>query len=263
MSRVFLVGAGPGDPELLTVKAIRLLKSADIVLHDALVSPAILALISPAAQVFNIGKRCGQKLLTQEEINSLLVHHGSTAQTTVRLKGGDPSIFGRAGEEIQALQEAGISYEIVPGITSALAGAAAAGISLTDRRFASSVVLATAHRSPGKDGVEWDRLVASHSTLVIYMPGRDYRRLAGHLRAAGLAGATPCAVVSSAGQPMQQILWSTLEQIGRSAALPAPSLLIVGRCASALTRMEEIEFRPNVSTNTTKQNTSQSEKEFS
>jgi uroporphyrin-III C-methyltransferase len=243
MSRVFLVGAGPGDPELLTVKAVRLLQSADVVLHDALVSPAILELISPAAQVINIGKRCGQKLLTQEEINSLLVHHGSTVQATVRLKGGDPTIFGRAGEEIQALQEAGISYEIVPGITSGLAGAAAAGISLTDRRFASSLVFVTAHRSSGKDGVEWDRLISSHSTLVIYMPGRDYRRLAGHLRAAGLARETPCTVVSSAGQPTQQILWTTLEKIGRSPALPAPSLLIVGRCASALATVEEIEFQ--------------------
>jgi uroporphyrin-III C-methyltransferase len=243
MSRVFLVGAGPGDPELLTVRAVRLLQTADIVLHDALVSAAVLELTSPSAQVINIGKRCGHKLLTQEEINSLLVHHGARARITVRLKGGDPSIFGRAGEEIQALQEAGISYEIVPGITSALASAAAAGISLTDRRFASSIVFATAHRSPGKDGVEWDRLVSSHSTLVIYMPGSDYQRLASQLRAAGLAPETPCAVVSSAGLPTQQIFWSTLEQIGRSPTLPAPSLLIVGRCASALTRVEEIEFQ--------------------
>ena len=239
-NRVFLVGAGPGDPELLTLKAVRLLQSANVVLHDALVSPAVLGLVSPSAQIINIGKRCGQKLLTQEEINSLLVHHGARAKITVRLKGGDPSIFGRAGEEIQSLKEAGIAYEIVPGITSALSAAAAAGISLTDRRFASCVVFATAHLRPGKDAVDWQRLVASNSTLVIYMPGGDYQRLSNDLRRAGLAAETPCTVVSSAGLPAQKILWSTLEQIGRNSVLPAPSLVIVGSCAGALTALQEL-----------------------
>jgi uroporphyrin-III C-methyltransferase len=243
-NRVFLVGAGPGDPELLTLKAVRLLQSANVVLHDALVSPAVLELVSPSAQIINIGKRCGQKLLTQEEINSLLVHHGARAKITVRLKGGDPSIFGRSGEEIQALQDAGIAYEIVPGITSALAAAAVAGISLTDRRFASSVVFATAHLRPGKDAVDWQRLVASNSTLVIYMPGGDYQRLSDDLRGTGLAAETPCTVVSSAGLPAQKVLWSTLEQIGRSAALPAPSLVIVGSCAGALTALQELQVQP-------------------
>ena len=234
MNRVYLVGAGPGDPELLTVKGLFLLRGADVVLHDALVSREILALISPQAKVIDVGKRCGQKLLSQDEINSLLVHYGKIAETTVRLKSGDPTIFGRAGEEIQALRKADVAYEIVPGITSALAGAAAAGISLTDRRIASSVVFATAHRSPGTDGVEWDRLVSSQSTLVIYMPGRDYRSLSLQLSAAGLHDSTPCAVVSCAGRAGEQVLFTTLGRVGDSRTLSSPSILIVGHCASEL-----------------------------
>lgn len=241
--RVFLVGAGPGDPELLTVKALRLLHSADVVLHDDLVSPAVLERVAPSAQVVNIGKRCGQKLLTQEEINALLVHHARRARITVRLKGGDPSIFGRSGEEIDALRDAGIAYEIVPGITSALAAAAAAGISLTDRRSASTIMFATAHLRADKPAVNWERLVSPDSTLVIYMPGSDYQRLSGDLRAAGLAAETPCAVVSRIGRPDQEILWSTLQQIGRSPALPAPSLLIVGSCAAALSQSDLVQLQ--------------------
>ncbi len=139
--KVYLVGAGPGDPELLTRKALRLLQEAQIVLHDSLVSREVLAEISPTAQVIDVGKRAGQKLLTQEEINSLLVSYAQDHKIVVRLKGGDPGIFGRAGEEIDALRRASVPFEIVPGITAATAAAAAAGISLTDRRAASQVLL--------------------------------------------------------------------------------------------------------------------------
>jgi uroporphyrin-III C-methyltransferase/precorrin-2 dehydrogenase/sirohydrochlorin ferrochelatase len=235
--KVFLVGAGPGDPELLTAKAIRLLRHADVVLHDDLVSPAILAMIPPAATVINIGKRCRNKFLTQEEINSLLIFHAAASNTVVRLKGGDPSIFGRAGEEIEALTQAGMEYEIVPGITSALASAAAAGISLTDRRYASSVIFTTGHRRPG-ERVKWKQLAAAGSTLAIYMPGSGYAELAGGLREAGLEEHTPCAVVSSAGLPAQQVLWTTLAGLELNSALPAPSLVIVGQCASALPQLQ-------------------------
>src|SRR5438445_10412605 len=148
--KVYLVGAGPGDPELLTLKAARLLAGADVVLHAALVSEGVLALIPRAADVINVGKRAGQKLLTQDEINSLLVSYAQTRQTVVRLKGGDPTIFGRAGEEIEALRKAGIEYEIVPGISAALGAAATAGISLTDRRVASQILFTTFSR--GSDG---------------------------------------------------------------------------------------------------------------
>jgi len=142
-AKVYLVGAGPGDPELLTLKAVRLLAAANVVLHDALVSEGVLALISPAAEVINVGKRAGQKLLTQDEINSLLVSCAGAHQTVVRLKGGDPTVFGRAGEEIEALRKAGVAWEIVPGISAALGAAAAAGISLTDRRVASQILFTT------------------------------------------------------------------------------------------------------------------------
>jgi len=136
MGKVYLIGAGPGDPELLTVKAARILASADIVLHDALVTQEILKLAAPKARIIDVGKRCGQKLLTQDEINAYLIHASSVAGMVVRLKSGDPLIFGRAGEEIEALRNAGVEFEIVSGITSALAAAAAARVSLTDRRFA-------------------------------------------------------------------------------------------------------------------------------
>lgn len=231
--RVYLVGAGPGDPELLTIRAANLLRRANVVLHDALVPRAILDLISPNAQVIDIGKRCGQKLLSQEDINALLVHFGSTVETTVRLKGGDPTIFGRAGEEISALRDASIPYEIVPGITSATASAAAAGISLTDRRFASSVVFVTAHRDPHGDAVDWRSLVASGSTLAVYMPGQDYAQLAGRLTEAGLPSFTSCVVVSHGSQPSQQVFFTNLHQLGSQAPLPSPSLLIIGECAAS------------------------------
>ncbi len=231
MSRVYLVGAGPGDPELLTLRAANLLRRADVVLHDALVTRDILDLIPRSTQVIDIGKRCGQKLLLQDDINNLLVHFGSTAETTVRLKGGDPTIFGRAGEEISALRDAAIPYEIVPGITSATACAAAAGISLTDRRMASSIVFVTAHRDAHADGLDWESLVSSRSTLAIYMPGRNYRQIGERLIEVGMPSATPCVVVSRSGQSSQKVFFCSLNQLG-SQASPSPSLLIVGDCVA-------------------------------
>ncbi len=242
MGKVFLVGAGPGDPELLTVKALRVIQHADVVLHDALVSDTILALLPTTATIIDIGKRRGHKLLTQDEINALLVHYGTSLPNAniVRLKGGDPTIFGRAGEEIEALREAGIAYEIVPGITSAIAAATAAGISLTDRRYASSLVITTGHRGPDKEGLEWDKLVTSNSTVVIYMPGTDYGKLAEDLHAAGLSKATPCAVVSHAGRADQQVLWTNLDHMRGRSSLPAPAIVIVGDCAAALPAIRDL-----------------------
>lgn len=234
MGKVFLIGAGPGDPDLLTVKALRLLSHADIVLHDALVSDEILALINPGATLIDIGKRRGHKLLTQSEINSLLVAYATKGTNVIRLKGGDPSIFGRAGEEIEALVEAGISYEIVPGITSALASAAAAGISLTDRRFAASVLFTTGHRASEAEIVQWKRLVADGTTLVIYMPGTNYSDISASLIESGLQPTTPCTVVSQASRPTQSVLHTRLASLTSHQALPAPALLIVGECAAPL-----------------------------
>ena len=153
--RVCLVGAGPGDPDLLTVKAAKLIR-VDMILHDALVAPAILALVSPTAYIVDVGKRCGRKNITQEEINCQLIEFASQGQLVVRLKDGDPLVFGRAGEELQALREANIDAEVVPGITSAVAAAASAQISLTDRRYADQVVLVSAHRAEDKGTVDWN-----------------------------------------------------------------------------------------------------------
>jgi uroporphyrin-III C-methyltransferase len=216
---------------LLTLKAARLLARADVVLHDALVSDAVLAMISPAAEIINVGKHAGQKLLTQDEINALLVSFGRKRPTVVRLKGGDPSIFGRAGEEIEALRRAGIEYEIVPGISAALGAAAAAGITLTDRRVASQILLTTFSR--GTDGrvMDWG-CVTSTTTLVLYMPGADYAEVSERLLDGGLPADLPCVIVSHATDSQQQVRWSNVARLASEEKLPAPALLIVGRVAS-------------------------------
>jgi uroporphyrin-III C-methyltransferase len=240
MGKVYLIGAGPGDPDLLTVKAARLLARATIVLHDSLVSREVLQLISPTAEIIDVGKRCGQKLLTQEEINALLVSYAASHDTVIRLKGGDPLVFGRAGEEIEALRRAVVPFEIVPGITAALGAAAAAGISLTDRRAASQIVITTYSRGsdpatsdPFAVTPQLDWAAISHSTtLVLYMPGADYGDVARRLRAAGQPEDLPCVIVSNATTPQQQIRWSTVGALSAEAKLPAPALLIVGRVAT-------------------------------
>lgn len=228
---VYLVGAGPGDPELLTVKAARLLAAADIVLHDSLVSAEILAMISNRAEIIDVGKRAGRKLLTQDEINSLLVSYAESHTTVVRLKGGDPSLFGRAAEELEALRHANIPYEMVPGITAAMGAAAAAGISLTDRRVASQVLFSTFSRSPERGNLEWSQLTAD-TTLVLYMPGSDYREVADRLRDSGLPADLPCVIVSRATSVQQQIRWTSVGSLHTEEKLPAPALFIVGRVAS-------------------------------
>jgi uroporphyrin-III C-methyltransferase len=229
--KVYLIGAGPGDPELLTVKAARLLANADVVLYDSLVSHEILAMIPPRAEKIDVGKRAGKKLLTQDEINSLLVASARARNTVVRLKGGDPAIFGRAAEEIAALRYAGIAYELVPGITAALGAAAAAGISLTDRRAASQVLFTTFFRSSDGNAMDWG-CVTSTTTLVLYMPGPDYADVAARLRDGGLPTDLPCVVVSRASGTQQQIRWSNITALATEEKLPAPALLIVGRVAS-------------------------------
>ncbi len=226
--KVYLVGAGPGDPELLTLKALRVLKTADAVLHDDLVAPEILQLISPTAQVHDVGKRCGKKKIQQEEINFLMIALADSGLRVVRLKSGDPMIFGRAGEEIEALRRADIPYEIVPGVTSALGAAAAAEIPLTHRRASSALVFITAHQASGSEAADWNKLAGSGATLVIYMPGQNYSDVATRLKAAGLSGETPCAVISRATTAHQQTHRSTVADLHRSPKLAAPTLLVVG-----------------------------------
>ena len=226
--KVYLVGAGPGDPELLTVRAARLLRDADAVLYDELVTPEILQLAHPAARLHNVGKRCGSRKITQEEINFLMVGLASAGLQVVRLKGGDPLIFGRAGEEIEALRRAGIAYEIVPGITAALGAAAGAGIPLTHRRGPAAVVFLTGQRAAGNEETDWEHFVRRPATLAIYMPGRNYGEISSRLRKAGLGGETPCAVVSRATTAQQQLQVTTIAELRDAPALAAPALLIVG-----------------------------------
>jgi uroporphyrin-III C-methyltransferase len=231
MGKVYLVGAGPGDPELLTVKAARILASASVVLHDSLVSREVLAKVSSSASIIDVGKRCGRKLLTQEEINSLLISYAASSEFVVRLKGGDPLIFGRAGEELEALRDAGVEYEIVPGITAAIGAAAAAGISLTDRRVASQILFSTYSRRPEGNALDWGALTPA-TTLVLYMPGPDYAEVSERLRDAGLPPELPCVIVSNATSSQEQIRWTSVAKLAREEKLPAPALLIVGRVAT-------------------------------
>jgi uroporphyrin-III C-methyltransferase len=224
-ARVFLVGAGPGDVELLTVKALRLLQSAEVILHDDLVPRSILDL-AVNAEIVNVGKRCGMKIVTQEQIQELMIEHARAGRTVVRLKSGDPLIFGRAAEEMTALRGAGIGFEVVSGITSALAAAAAIPASLTDRDNASNVIFSTGHHAQSHNG----SALSAHedATRVVYMPGRNFSLLAAKWLAEGLPAELPCALVSHAAQPDQQVRYTTLGRLGQEEPLQAPSLLLVG-----------------------------------
>jgi uroporphyrin-III C-methyltransferase len=231
--KVYLVGAGPGDPELLTLKALSLLQRAEAVLHDDLVAPEILQLIPSTAQIHNVGKRCGKKKILQGEINYLMVALAASGLRVVRLKGGDPLIFGRAGEEIETLRRNNIPFEIVPGVTSATGAAAAAQIPLTHRRASSALVFITAHQASEKDAAErdasdWTKFVATGATLVIYMPGQNYSDIAKRLTTAGLPGSTPCAVISRATSKHQRTHRTTVLDLHRAPQLAAPTLLVVG-----------------------------------
>jgi uroporphyrin-III C-methyltransferase/precorrin-2 dehydrogenase/sirohydrochlorin ferrochelatase len=223
---VALVGAGPGDAELLTVQAVRLIESADVLLHDDLVPAAILDLALPHAVVENVGKRCGTKTITQEEINALMIEHARAGRSVVRLKSGDPLLFGRAAEELAALDAAGIPYEIVPGVSAAFAAAAALGRSLTDREWASHVIFSTGHHAQSHNREALPALEAG--TRVVYMPGRDLALMAAEWLVEGLPADLPCAVVSRAAQPDQQVVHTTLGELGSVAPAAAPSILIAG-----------------------------------
>lgn len=229
--KVIFVGGGPGAADLLTVRATRVLARADVVLHDDLVSPEVIDLASAKATVLNVGKRCGNRATTQAMINDLLVSFAREGKSVVRLKSGDPALFGRLGEELDALRAAGVDYEIVPGVTAALAAAAGASTSLTDRRHASRVIFATASLARD-ESQDWAALFASGTTVVIYMPGRDYAQLGRELIAAGAARDLPCAVVTRAGCADETTAFATLATLG-SVKSAAPSLVIVGEVVRA------------------------------
>ncbi|MGP8260898.1 MAG: uroporphyrinogen-III C-methyltransferase [Acidobacteriaceae bacterium] len=227
---VYLVGAGPGDVELLTLRALRLIETADVILPDDLVSDEVLALASPTALVIPVGKRCGQPRITQAGIHALMLEHAGAGCSVVRLKSGEPLIFGRAGEEIAALTEAAIPFEIVPGITAAFAVAAALKTPLTDRSSASKLIFATAHHAADKLQLtpKWEGAFPKDATLVVYMPGRNFQTLADELIASGIDAATPCVAVSNATTPGERVLRTTLAAITDAAVGPAPVLLLIG-----------------------------------
>lgn len=227
------MGAGPGNPELLTVQAAQILKSAEVVLHDHLVPQEILDLIPAWTQVRNVGKRCGQAGISQDQIHALLIAAAREGKQVVRLKGGDPLLFGRVGEEMEALARAGVQFEVIPGVTSAMGAAAAAKIPLTDRRHASKVVFLS-HHTAGNVSPEWDDVALKDATYAVYMPGKNYGEIATRLMDSGLDASTPCVIVANATQAEQQIHRTTLHELALEERLPAPSLLIIGEVAKPL-----------------------------
>ncbi|HZZ36891.1 MAG TPA: uroporphyrinogen-III C-methyltransferase [Caulobacteraceae bacterium] len=227
---VWLVGAGPGDPELLTLKALKALQGADVVIHDGLVSDEILDLAPAGARRISVAKRKSRHSYAQSEINRMLVAFALEGLTVVRLKGGDPFIFGRGGEELEACRAAGVTTHIVPGVTAALAASASAGAPLTHRGAAQAVTFVTGHAaSGGEPDLDWASLARANQTVVIYMGLSTAPAIAARLIAAGRAGSTPALVVENASRADERRILTTLAGLGEAAAgLSGPALLIVG-----------------------------------
>lgn len=231
---VSLVGAGPGDASLLTLAALRRLQQADVILYDSLVGPDVLALARRDAERVEVGKRCGGLSTAQARIHELLLEHTHAGRHVVRLKGGDPFVFGRGGEEMTFLRDHGIAYEIVPGITAAVACAAYAGIPLTHREHAQSVRLVTAHCSRSLDTLDWVALAAERQTLVFYMGVSHLELLSVNLTLHGLSPSTPFALVENGTLPKQRVIQGTLAhlaELAQSEKVEAPALLIIGEVA--------------------------------
>ena len=231
--RVTLVGAGPGDAELLTVKAVRALAAADAVLYDDLVSDDVLALAACGAQLVPVGKRAGRRSCGQDDIDSLMVLLARQGKRVVRLKSGDPMVFGRAGEEIACLRAAGIAVEVVPGVTAGLAAAASLQVSLTQRDFAHSVRFVTGHGRNGAlpEGIDWRGLADRETTLVLYMAGRTGEAAAARLIAEGLAADTPAAIIAAISRADERRWTGRLDRLAEglaSAGLDGPVLIGIG-----------------------------------
>ena len=245
--KVWLVGAGPGDPELLTRKAERLLRAADVVVHDRLVPDAILAFASPAARRLYVGKRKSHHSVPQDGLNDLLVALAREGLQVVRLKGGDPFVFGRGGEELVACRAAGVDCEVVPGVSAALAAAASAGAPLTHRGLAQAVTFATGHAAVGADGtagepdLDWRALATPNQTVVVYMGLSTAPVIAGRLIAAGRAPSTPVLLVEHASRPEERRALCTLATLPATAAtLGGPAVLLIGEVAA----LAAVERRP-------------------
>ena len=240
--KVWLVGAGPGAPDLLTVRAMRLLQQADIVFHDSLVNPEIVAIAAGAEQVA-VGKRCGRYSTAQRFINKRLVDAAATHRTIVRLKGGDPMLFGRAQEEIDALLQAGIEIEVVPGVTSALAASADALRSLTARGVSRSVTFVTPRVGVGEDASNWLHAAAAADTVVIYMASHEAAQIGAALIGAGRRASTPVAIVEHASLESMQVLPSTLGTLGETARrlTGGPALIVVGENFGAVAERSALD----------------------
>ena len=242
---VYLVGAGPGDPGLLTVRASELIARADVILHDRLIPPGVLE--AADAQLVYVGKEGGGPQMPQEEIDRLLVQYGQAGGTVVRLKGGDPFVFGRGGEEALVLRDAGIPYEIVPGITAGIAGPAYAGIPVTHRELASGVAFITGHEDPAKPetALDWPALASFPGTLVFYMGVRSLPRIAERLVAGGRSADEPVAVVERGTLPGQRTVLSTLGEVVKDAAgIRPPAITLVGPVAALREQIAWVESRP-------------------
>jgi len=229
MGTVYLIGAGPGAPDLLTLRAARILERADIVFHDALVHPEVIALAAKA-RIVGVGKRCSQISTDQRFINRALIEAAQHHATVVRLKGGDPMVFGRAQEEIDALTAAGIECEVVPGVTAAVAASAELKISLTRRGVSRSVLLATPRVGTDELPTEWMKAAAAADTTVLYMGSGEARQLVDALKAAGMPGTLPAVIVESASLPGAKKLFTTLDELPERASevTGGPALVVIG-----------------------------------
>jgi uroporphyrin-III C-methyltransferase len=244
--KVFLVGAGPGDPELLTLKALRAIKSADVVVYDRLVSDEILAAIPSGAARVDVGKQSGYHPVPQREINHMLVRLAQTARTVVRLKGGDPTIFGRGFEEVAELARANIAYEIIPGITAAQGCAASARIPLTHRGIATGVRYVTGHRRANEPlDLDWSSLADSSTTLVVYMGLANVDEISAQLIAHGLSAGTPVLAISQGTTSQERRIFTPLAELpcaARAADFEGPVLFIIGQVAANAAERNEYDY---------------------
>ncbi|MDM4767911.1 uroporphyrinogen-III C-methyltransferase [Pelomonas sp. SE-A7] len=240
---VSLVGAGPGDPELLTVRALKRLQEADVVLTDDLVDARVLALLRPETRVLRVGKRGGCISTEQRFIHELMIREARSGARVVRLKGGDPFVFGRGGEEVTALREAGIEVEVVSGLTAGIAAPASIGIPVTDRRHAPGVAFVTGHRQDGEDAPDWAALARSGLSLVIYMGLARAEELVASLRAGGLDPRTPAAVIAAAHTAQQRQAICTLESLPatlKSQRIASPAILVIGTVVNEAWQVETL-----------------------
>jgi len=245
---VALVGAGPGDPELLTLKAWRLINAADVILHDNLVSPEIMALIPEQVEKIHVGKRRSHHTLPQEQLNQRLVELAREGRRVVRLKGGDPFIFGRGGEEIETLADAGVRFQVVPGITAASGCAAYAGIPLTHRDHAQSVRFITGHLKDDSCNLPWSDFVQNNQTLVFYMGLVGLPIICRELIAHGMSADMPVALVSKGTTPEQQVVVGTLNTIVQkveSSGVKAPTLVIIGQVVTLRSKLDWLGVEPS------------------